>query len=297
MYLRKTTLLLAAAAILGLVSNVSAQSKDVLRWKFEKGQKFTVVSDSDAKTEIDTPMGAQEIPNKLTTTMTWEVVEAKDGNFKIKQTVDRIKVKTSIPFAGDIEWDSDDEDSEPEGMARQMVAQFKKMVGKSSELQFNSRGQVKKKDKEESKGGMSMNMAADIASQMFIEFPEGAVQKGKSWEQKISNDIGDQGSMTMKNKYTFQGKEKSSSMKEVYKIGLKGEIEMEMDQGPVSMETDEGKIDGTLFFDAKAGHLVKAEISQKIVMSMDAGGQNMTMTSTGKSKMTITPKKDKKDKK
>ncbi len=295
MYLRKSTLLLAMAALLGFVANATAQSKDVLRWKFEKGQKFTVVSENDSKTEIDTPMGAQEIPNKMTTTMTWEVLGAKDGNYKIKQTIDRIKIKTSIPFAGDIEWDSDDKDSEPEGMARQMVAQFKKMVGQSSELQFNSRGQVKKKDKSDSKGGaMSMNMTADIASQMFIEFPEGAVQKGKSWEQKIKNDIGDQGSMTMKNKYTFQGKEKSSSMKEIYKIGLKGEVEMEMDQGPVSMETDEGTVEGTLYFDATAGCLVKAELKQKLVLSMDAGGQNMSMTTSGKSKMTITPAKGKK---
>jgi len=280
----KTLSLSVAVALIGLVHTVTAQSDDVLRWKLEKGQKFKIVSDNDAKTEVDTPMGVQKMPMKMTMTMEWEVVGADEGNFKVKQVLKRIQMSMDSPL-GQIEIDTDEEEQEMEGPMAQMLSGMQDQIGEETMLEFNSRGVVKKSkkgDDEEEQGMMMMGNSSDIAGQTFFEFPKEAVSKDMKWSQKMENEVPG-GEIVMDNKYAYSGVGESS----MHEIKVEGEMSGGMAQMGQQMDIDEGSMKGTIFFDNKAGYLKKAEMEQEMVMLMDAGGMELTITTTSKSKTTF----------
>ncbi len=288
----KSIAFIVTAFALLIASPLKAQTGPVLRWKLEKGQKFEIVSANDSKAEIETPMGTQKMPSKMTTTSTWEVVGVDDGKIKIKTVVQRIQMSMSNPFAGEISYDSDDDEADQDQMTAQLAASFKQLIGKETTVTINDRGIVQKsdEDKDEDEGGnaMAMMMSSEMTSQMFFQLPEKAVAKGDSWNQTIETK-NNGGSVKMKNKYTYDGKA-GSGTKDIHKIKLEGEVEMDIEDSNVAMELDESSVKGTLFFDKSNGYMTKAEMEQKMVMQIEAGGISMTNTSESTIKTTITKK-------
>ena len=127
------------------VKYADAQTNE-LRWNLKKGQKLQVVTKNDALSVMETPAGEQKIPVKSTMTMTWEVLDAKDGVYEIGQTVNRVQVNMTNPQLGEINYDSDDKDSEPQGMAAMAVQQFKSILGKQTKVKINNLGVVQKSE-------------------------------------------------------------------------------------------------------------------------------------------------------
>ena len=129
--------------------------------------------------------------------------------------------------------------------------------------------------------------AQEMTSQVFFQLPDKPVSKGESWKQKIETD-NDAGKITLDNKYTYNGKDDSSG-NVVHKIILDGKVDMKMEQQGVQMETDEGSVKGTLYFDSTAGYLTKAELKQEMVLEMEAFGQSMTNETKAEMKITVKP--------
>ena len=271
-------------ALLVFQQAASAQSDSVLRWKLEKGQKYKVISEQKMTNKVDTPMGVQEMPMEMTATIEWEVTDAKDGNFKVKQVVKRLQMAMESPF-GSINIDTDDKDQEADGQMAMIADQISQAVGEETELEFNERGQVKKKEKsgdaEQNMGPFMMGDNSDLSSQLFFDLPEAAATAGMTWKQKVENEVPG-GEIVMDSQFKYIGQ--SSNLHE---IEMESEVSGGMAQGPQQVDIDEGSMKGKLYFNNETGCLERAEMNQEMIMVMDAGGIEITITNETETKTTF----------
>jgi hypothetical protein len=276
----------------------TARPQEDFRWNLQPGQKFKVEYDQDIKQSMDAGFGEQEMPMRYTMSMSWDVKSAEGGEFRVAQTIDRIKLTASLPGLGDIEYDSSSEE-EPEGFASQFAEGLKPLIGLTIDQTLNDRGVSVKCDIDEEVLQQLQNsqMGAQFANADTLKnliaiaacsFPEKGVVKGEPWtsDQTVANAMGD---ITTSSTYTYEGDETVNG-KSLQKIKVESKMDIKpSENATVEIELGEQSSDGVVYFDNAQGRVDHAVMNQSIKMTVLAQGQEIPVTTTGKMTFTITP--------
>jgi hypothetical protein len=278
----------------------SPGQEDALRWQLSAGQKLSIEISHDITQLIDAGGGEQEVPVKFTMFMTWSVVDVANKEFKIEQTVNRIKLSMTAPMAGEVDYDSDSDET-PEGFAEQVVGGLEPLVGSSMIVTMNERGQtvnfevdpaLLEKMKSSSMGPSfaSEDTLKNMIGHAACTFPEEGVSIGKSWTDELKTTSAT-GNMTTTSTYTYDGHENVDG-KALEKISVKSLIAIEPSAeaaDPMEVQVDKQDNTGVVYFDSAAGHVTQATINQNMEMTLNAMGQEIAVKTKGKTTLSIKP--------
>ncbi|HLN28345.1 MAG TPA: DUF6263 family protein [Gemmataceae bacterium] len=276
-----------------------AGAQTTLSYKFKEGEKLGYTIEQKIEMQMNVMGNNVEMKVLQTLDTTWNVVSVdKDKKAKISQKIDRIRFSMEGGPTGKIDYDSKD-GKKPEGQLGEMVGPiFEAMTSADFGFTMDAHGkiadvQVPEKLTEALKklpAGSNQMFSADTMKQMVeqggIVLPGGAVEKGKSWEQKSEMEA-PFGKMVITKSLTDEGTAMING-KEVEKIALKPMVSLEADPNKpftVKIKAQEGK--GTAYFDNASGHLVESTTTQTMEMAIAAGGAQFEqkMTQTGSMKL------------
>lgn len=288
---------LGLAAVALILSPVVSQAQE-LRYKFVPGSKTTYVMDQNQNMKMSAMGQEFEIKVNMNFEMT-QTVDTVEGNGsgKIKQKIDRVRMKMEGGPIGTMEYDSKS-DKEPEGPLAAMGGIFKAMTEGDIKMTLSNRGElsdVKMPEKlmEELKnagsgaGGLGGNMFTEdqfksMMGQSVMVLPKEAVTPGStSWDKTLDMKMGPIGTMKTTTKYTYAGKSGDFD-----KIDMKIDMKLESDpNAPFQMKMTTKEATGTTLFDNAKGRV--QEMTTKTISEMDMGGigtANITQTATLKIK-------------
>lgn len=259
----------AILALLLACAPAAAQDKHLLRFRF--------VPDHVVHTMVtqDMVMNMSMAGQNQNTTMSqhmWTMAktkEVKDGTAAIEQTVLRIKAKMAMPMLGDIDYDSDDPESDP-GMLQSMA----ELVGKTTSTRVDASGKVLDFKLPEELEGQMRSMGMDLKqafTQGFTALPEKPIGIGETWETSFDMPMGQMGKA--KAKVTNKLKSVEGDF-----VSIDQEIAMTLDGGMLEgMKVEITKAAGTNKIDLRSGAPV--EMTMDMEMKMD-GGEDMPMKMT-----------------
>lgn len=277
--------LVIAATFLSIACCASGVSAQALEWKLSKGQTLTVQTVNEMLTSMKLPDGStQEMKMNQTIHANWQVQDATAESFKVQQTVTSVQTSMKSPLMN-FEYDSNEpEPKDPVG--KQLIASIKPILGAPILLTLGRRGNLidlKLPDTIQKLDSSPANpLSAEALKSSFqqqIEFPEGEVTVGKTWEQKITNNLsGMQTKSLLKLRYDGIVEEKGRKFAKFYADAV-----TELVQSPPGIEItmeDVGS-DGDILFDVELGCLSKSVQRQKLKMNMVVGGQKLSQDIQG----------------
>lgn len=131
--------------VLSFASNIYAQDKATLAWKFEKGDALAVEFQQTQKMQTKIDARDRTLESELILGVDWNVTDvADDGNATIEQTIDRIRIKTGTPGAAlkkvvDLDTAGD---GRLRGISRDVMKQIKTLIGLKFIVVMTSAGEV-----------------------------------------------------------------------------------------------------------------------------------------------------------
>jgi len=285
---------IALGALVVAVAAGPAQAQTKLRYKLKEGDKLDYVMDQKMKMSMS--VGGKDIDMKINQQMemTWNVASVdSEGNAKVKMKIGRMKMSMDGPM-GNVDIDSKD-DKQPDDPVGMILGQVVSAIaGMEMDFTLSPSGKmtdakipeaVLKKLKNlpgADAGGIGNMLSEDNLKNMVqgnLTFPEDAVEKGATWEQKQEVKL-PFGKMSGKMKYTYQGEETKGN-KALEKIGYKTNFALEADpKAPfqINLKGQDGQ--GKILFDNKAGRLIENSLEQTMQMTIEVGGmainQNIT---------------------
>jgi hypothetical protein len=261
-----------------------------LRYKFKEGDKLGYELEQKVKMEMS--IGGQDIivDMDMTMTCTWKIDSVdKDGKAKMTQTISRIQLKMTHP-QGQFEYDSKDGKEPDDPVATKTLGPIKALVDADVGMTMDARGKIgdvkipdsvkdawKKAGNAQGLGDLgSADGIKKLVEMSGVVLPEGSIAKGKSWDSKseIAMDKG-LGKMIQETKHTYDGEEKHDG-KNLQKISsvITQSIEPGKDAPEIKVKSQDSK--GTTYFDKDAGRVTETNMTQNIVMEINAGGQTLT---------------------
>ncbi len=256
-----------------------------LRWKFKKGQKYRVEMTQLMQQNMMMQNQPMDTENNSNTTMTWTVTDvSEDGMASIEATIDRMTIDMKTPM-GEFKIDSN-EKNDPPGMAQQIGAAIRPMIGVKMQQKVDARGKVHDVViPEEALAGlpqgpaagavMDKNQMQEMITKFSAEFPVKALEVGDTWEQtsKASSPIGE---LTASSTYNYEGITTIDN-KLLHRIGVS--MEMAFPDKPNAMgivvKVVEQDTKGTMFFDQQEGQLVNSEVEQAMKLSISVATHEM----------------------
>jgi hypothetical protein len=259
---------LVAALVLGVLA-LPASAQVTLSWKFEKGDKFYLRTDSTLDQTITS--GGTDVKQTIEQSMvsSFTVKDKKaDGSVVLEQKIDTVTMKTSGPGAADAK--------PPDGLKG---ATFTITVSPKWQItKFEGYDALIKKLSGEDAGVEKLirtflpeEILRASAEEAFGFLPDKAVKKGDTWERKLVYPLGPLGTLTATNKYTYEGKDKVNG-KDVERITAAMDIKYTPPMagvGALGLQIIDGDLKAkdakqTIFFDATAGRLVKSETKLRV---------------------------------
>lgn len=274
-----------ALALVSLAYSSGVAQAQSFEWKLKKGQSLTVETANEMVTKMLLPDGnTQEMPMKQQIDASWKVTDSAQDSFMVEQTIKRVRTSMKSPLMN-IEYDSDQaEPTDP--LNKQIASSIKMVVGVPISLKLGRRGNLIEMKLPEFTQKLEADptnpLSADSLKSTFqqqLEFPEGAMTAGKTWEQKITSNLnGMQTKSLLKLRYEGVVEEQGRKMAKFHTDTV-----TELLQSPPGIEIameDVGS-DGDMFFDIEKGYLAKSVQRQKLKMKMSFGGQKLTQDIDG----------------
>lgn len=261
-----------------VVSAPSAFAQSVnLQWKWNAGDKLVVESEQDI--EMTMTVGGQEMQTTNTTTswMTWEVEKIDDnGNGVVNTVIDRIVMDMVTPM-GNMNYDSSEGDTGGNPQLEMIAESLKPMIGAATTQTMSTRGEVVafemgegvKESLDAMGGGQTGEMFEQISKNASLEFPEGSLTVGDSWDKSVTTNS-QAGNVSVNTTYTYQG-EVSVEGQKFHKF----DVDVKMDFAQPMITIDEQSAKGELFFDAEAGRIDHSRVEQDVKMTISQGGQEI----------------------
>lgn len=291
---------------------------DLLRWKFEVGQKLDYSMKQNMNmTAMGGPVGQMTTSMTQDMDMTWDVqgVDQKSGEAVIKQKFERVKMHMKTPV-GEFDYDSKS-DAVPTGLGAMIAPMYKAMTNGEFEITMTARGEVKDvKIPEEvvaalkaSPGAAAMGDLASaegfkkMISQGALVLPEAAPKKGDKWSSKVEMKNPAVGKQTVETTYTYDGTEDIEGT--TYAV-IKPQLKMEFDNAPaaegqqkpatpqLSMKIADQSSDGKILFNVAKGRLNKTTLKQKVTIDATVGKQTMRQVIDQSIDVEVTPAGEKK---
>jgi hypothetical protein len=284
--LRAAGIALVASAICTLLGGTAAQAQTTLTWKFKGGEKLNYITDTDMKQTMSV-MGT-DIKTMMTQRMemSWTVKAVQAGQAELTQKIDQFRQKMEMPGGQGFEFDSK-EGKKPEGPIGQLVGPlFAAMVGAEFSFKMNPQGEtsdtkVSEKLMEAIKGNPTLAQMGGMFSeeglknmiqQSSVSFPKEAISKGKSWDKTVEVKL-PFGVMKLETTYTYQGPETLGNSP-LEKIDTKSAVTIEpAANANIALKIKSADVNGTIYFDNKAGRIAELTQTQKMLMEISAAGQ------------------------
>ena len=274
-----------------LSSAANAQTK--LRWKFKVGEKlnYTMVQ----KMNMSMMVQGQNIEMKMTQTMdmVWKAKStSKDGTTELAQTFTRIRFTLAGGPIGKVDYDSNTPNA---GGGNPLLAglgkTFGALVNQEFTMKMSALGEIKdiklpKKflDTLGNAGGagrvpgmLNADTLKEMVGKAGIVFPATGVVKGKTWNSNmtVKNPFGD---IKIATAYQHLGLENRNGQS-FAKIKVTPKMTLTAKpNAPFKIQLAKQEGSGTVLFDVKAGRVQSSSMKQKMVMEINAGGQNISQT-------------------
>lgn len=292
--LRSTRLRVIVALTLVLATASTAQAAKQLRWKFKEGEKLPYALAQRANILIDANGIEIDIKIRQSMDVTWTVKSvASDGTAEISQKVDRVQLKMSTPFTGEVGYDSQKPDEKPGPEIWDRLGKpIEAMLGGEFTIKITPTGKVTELVMPESLlealksqgggGGQGMMMSGGMFTESTIRqtieqavtlLPEEAAKEGTVWERELENKT-PIGTQKIAVTYSYGGSEQKDG-KTLEKINAKNELTFvpnEDSEVDIEMEISEQEGTGEIFFDAEAGKTINAKNKQTLTMEGDFMG-------------------------
>lgn len=283
-----------------LLLGASARGQKQLRWKLQPSQTFRVNFEQKTVTETTgagKPTGIT-INNQMQ--MTWKVESVEGGTMVMTQHFDRLSLMMKSGDAAPIEYDSASE-QEPSGSAKEIAATVEPLIEAAFTVTMDHRGAIRdvqlseaaakaleSTDSAKLKQLFSAEGISRILSESAVEFPEGAVNAGDSWEAN-SETKSPLGLIKQLHTYTFAGAEDVDGTS-LDKVTLKSVLEIAKDKNvPSKLKLLQQERTGKLLFDSEAGRMVRSESTQKLTTERPYRDLKIKVVTTSSSVMTIEP--------
>lgn len=268
-----------------LATLAGAAQKVSNKLSFQKGQTLEVTTNMNITTQ--TPMG--EIPASVVVTDQYTVANTNAENTQLTKIPKRIKVSANA-MGQDMSADSDN----PSDLQGQMGEPIKQIMKQKQELTVDATGLVtsvkaegETKKEENGMTGMMMpglNSASMMAvagqPSVFKILPSRDIAKGDTWTDSVSAD-------NNKGKTTYVVKDITD--KDVL-LDFSGESTTKTKQSMMGMSTDmtgNTKSSGTVTIDKATGLFKQRTMTSQTESVVNAGGQEMNMTSKTTIVMTV----------
>ena len=278
--------------LLVALSAVVSRADEPLKWKFKAGDKFTYEMTQNMHTTTAAgPAGSNEIGMNQTMDISWMIDEVdSDGNAVMRQKIDRVKLKMSMPGGQSMEYDTAG-DKPPQGMIAMLAPLYKAMTDGDFKITMTPQGKIIKAEAPESLAAALKNIPGaaamgDLSSpegiqQMLTQgsmtLPEGETKAGESWTSELEMKL-PTGKQEVLTTYEYVGT-KEVDGKAYAEIKPKMEIKSDVDPNALmQMSIADQSSEGEILFDRELGRLHSSNIKQKIEMEMNVQGQSITST-------------------
>ncbi len=301
------TVLLTTFALLMSAVQVSADEPIVLRYQMKEDQPLvyqtkTLVNDSSTVNDqsVESVITSEDISVR-----SLQKID-EDGHFQIQTENKRMLIKMDIGSLGEYEFDSQSSDRDSASvLGAALTPVYGRLNGAFLTFTISPRGKVIAlsgyhdligdvlEDNPigvQFTGGGSDEAAAAGAAEMFVAFPENALQPGDTWESAYEIPLPNIGQLTGKRVYTFEGPDKVGDRATV-KITMTHDLsaDLDMEQGPATI-TGTMSIDdsaGTIQFDPVAGQLISMKSRYELSGNLTATMGDQTFSIAKKQKQSI----------
>ncbi|MCH2180693.1 MAG: DUF6263 family protein [Mariniblastus sp.] len=260
------------------LSTICAQ-ETALKWNLASNEKFSLEMQQQVEIVSQVDRRTRTSSNDMQMWIDWEVmgVEA-NGNYTIKQTIQRIKLVTKTPNdSGEqvINVDTDAQESGG-GLAGQLTQMITPLVGNTITFQMTNRGMIESVDIPEAsmeslrQAPESMRLrelfSKEGLSEMFgqaaLQTPDKPVSQGEQWESRreITSEMG---TFERVQAFTFQGQSANS---ELQVIKLKTEMQ-EKAPSETGAKLEEFKGTGTFEYNPEEGIFTDSQVDNQMVTS------------------------------
>jgi hypothetical protein len=279
----------------------AAQGGEALRWKFTTGEKIGYTIDQSATVVINSAGAEFTIPTQQIVDVTWTVDSvAQDGAAAITQHVDRVRLTFTMPGRGgaaaEFAYDSQ-EKKEADGtnpIAALLKPVFAALVGADFRMTISPTGRVSDvtiPDAVSRAIGVVPRGAAFAGGNLLtpeglrqtfensiLALPEAEVEEGGTWTHNIERALPGAGALAFELNYTLKGTDELCD-RQTRRIESQATITHrpapEAD-GQITIESVEGKGEGTAHFDPAAGRTVRSVLKVSLIIDGNAGDREFT---------------------
>lgn len=247
-----------------------AQKKVNLTYKLEQGKTFEQITEVDQDIVFDANGQTMTLDQTITTKSVSTIESVDDGLLTIKSTMSAMRMAQSI-FGMEIIYDSEDESTQENPMAKKIGESIGKLIGASYSTIIDNKGNVQSYDLGEF--AMNDDMANNISSgNSFVVFPKEKISVGSTWEADIKPLK--ESDMKVTSKYTLIKASKKSATIKVESIITANNIEDE------EMKMD-GTIVGEIIIDPKTGWTMESNMDMEMELEVDQGGMKFPASISG----------------
>jgi hypothetical protein len=277
-------------ALLAATPLLRAQDSLVFNQRYKAGFRYHQTISTDQQINMD--LGARNVQQQMTMSlgMAAEVTESeKDFGKRVKVSYDRATISQTVD-GQKFSFDS----SAPNAANAGPLAAFGGIVGREFTIVFDKEDQVSEVENFEAtmqKLAAGNPAAAALYTQLFnkstmkrmleqsaLRSPAGKpVQKGNAWDFSNELEMTGIGKLVVRGYYTFAGMEDHNG-KRMAKVQAKADIQVEAGNddansktanliNQMNMKVEEGKMEGTLYYDPEINFTREVQISQTITLT------------------------------
>jgi hypothetical protein len=304
--------LIASLLVVGLAVPAFGQEKVTLKWKLEKDKAF--YQEMTSETTQNMKVQGSEIKNvqKQTFYFSWTPIDQdkENGNWKIKQKIEGVKMSIEISGSPPISYDS----TKAEGAGNTPLGEFfKVLVNSEFTITVNKEMKVIKVEGRDDfikklgsanpqmegllKQILSEDALKEMADPTFAAIPTTETAVGKTWDRQSKFDMGPIGKYDNTYKYTYEGKDKTNAKLDRIKIETTVKYTKPDDNAPTGglpfkikkADLNAKKADGSILFDNEKGRVENSEQNLDLSGKLDIeiGGQTTTVELNQTQKMTV----------
>lgn len=252
-----------------------------LRWRFEKGQAISMVTDQSTSMNID--VSGQKLSNetKNLNELTMKIAEVdSEGTATASVTIDRMTMEIQ---ANDqiMQFDTSDPES-AEGPMADVAKMLQPMIGKAIIQKMAPSGKIFDVNVPEdmlpqddgnplAAALMNKQNLEEMTSRASLEFPESKPEMGYTWQVKAELEMGPASVETITD-YTYLGVKEG---KEGPVHVIEGKVQMKFPQGVAGNDVEIVKEEATtlFYFDGVRGRLRGSDLFQDMKMKITTAGQ------------------------
>lgn len=281
-YRIKYSIAICLTFVLFWVANSKLQAQDTgreLRWNLKAEEKLEAILTQDTNITTKLNNRTQEIGNKMTLEMDWEVKSADSEKLVIQQSIRRIQLTINAPGKGGVKITTVDTNSkdEPSQFAGELLQQVRPLIGTNYLVTVSPRGEITEVEipkpsmevireapaSMQIRNIMTKEGLIELFGQSAIAFPEKAISAGDTWntDSELKTNLGD---FTKTVEFTYSGS-KNLDGTEYDEVNVA--TTAKLNNAATKTELDDFSGSGKLLFSADADKVVDSQWQNSLTTS------------------------------